>query len=491
MALANMPALVTCLAITISLHACTSAFAQPSVEAAQTGSVRSGATKMNSSWTKPPNIKNKPATEYDAQLAQRALAARLEALGVHDADEMAAALAGFGLLTPADLGVLDGRAVAELDEGLRDGGASLGDRAKLRIRGLAIGAGGFSAQASTQARARAKANSFQPRRAQAKEGAGKVAAEGSRGLSADTLALISTAVLGIATFVLQARVAKNAEAAQQELEHARVEHEQGRAFAAVQLERVRSQMGDVYRPVGVMLGQANVSANYMARALGFEFNDTMGREFVAPLALWPHIELWNRDFGPKWLAALKGSPYRKYSPSDIALLEDPAKRQVYIEAHTDCIVPRYREVATILSTKSTLMETPPASYLDGVFPADGVDWTKFFTGTLGTPMLDMAAFAYAWAPLERRWEAGGALVMCHTLVYLLRKDVTRIANCAIWAARLTVSIRRLFSDAAGGAGPVDGREHGLLQDGACGRREGGRARGQIGAIRPARAEQSN
>ena len=64
------------------------------------------------------------------------------------------------------------------------------------------------------------------------------------------------------------------------------------------------------------------------------------------------------------LAALKGSPYKKYSPADIALLEDPAKRQLYIEAHTSCIAPRYRDVATILSSKSALMEPPPASYLD-------------------------------------------------------------------------------------------------------------------------------
>jgi hypothetical protein len=33
----------------------------------------------------------------------------------------------------------------------------------------------------------------------------------------------------------------------------------------------------------------------------------------------------------KWFAALKGSPYKKYSPADLALLEDPAKRQIYIE----------------------------------------------------------------------------------------------------------------------------------------------------------------
>ena len=104
----------------------------------------------------------------------------------------------------------------------------------------------------------------------------------------------------------------------------------------------------------------------------------------------------------------KGSPYKKYSPADIALLEDPAKRQVYIEAHAGCIAPRWREVAAILATKSSLMENPPLSYLDGVYPADRINWSKFSGGTLSMYMMDMAAFAHAWAPLERRWEAEGA-----------------------------------------------------------------------------------
>ena len=110
---------------------------------------------------------------------------------------------------------------------------------------------------------------------------------------------------------------------------------------------------------------------------------------------------------------LKGSPYKKYSPADIALLEDPAKRQIYIEAHASCIAPRYREVAAILSTKSALIENPPPSYLDGVFAADGIDWTKFSAGSLSMHMYDMAAFAHAWAPLERRWESEGAPFIMH------------------------------------------------------------------------------
>ena len=119
----------------------------------------------------------------------------------------------------------------------------------------------------------------------------------------------------------------------------------------------------------------------MQRELGFEENNIWCLEFVRPFALWPHLEVHTRDYGPKFLAVLKGSPYKKYSPADIALLEDPPKRQLYIEAYTGCIAPRYREVAAILSTKSALMENPPPSYLDGVFSADGIDWTKFSSGT--------------------------------------------------------------------------------------------------------------
>jgi hypothetical protein len=346
------------------------------------------------------------------------LAARLEAVGVHDVDGMGAALEGLGLRTPADLELLDDWAVAELDKELRESDASLGDRAKLRIRGIrgtfSAAPGPVSAQAQVLQQHEAShgggagAGSLQPRRAQTTEGTSEADAKGGGEFSMDTLALVSTAVLGIATFVLQDRVAKNAEAAVKELEHARVEHDRGRELATVQLERVRSQMGDVYRPVNVMLNHADYCSIYMQHELGFECKDAWGHEFVRPFTLWPHVEVLTRDLSPKYLTAFKGSPYKKYSPADIALLEDPTKRQLYIEAHNSCIAPRYRGVATILSTKSALIENPPASYLDGMFPHGVADWTKFSQGTLSVHMMDLGAFAHAWAPLERRWEAGGA-----------------------------------------------------------------------------------
>jgi len=227
------------------------------------------------------------------------------------------------------------------------------------------------------------------------------------------MALIFTSLLAIAGYMVQSKNAADADHAQHEIVQEAADRDQTRGLAAIQLERVRSQMGDVYRPVQVLLYQADVCAIYMQHELGFEFNDVWGYEFVRPFALWPHLEVHTRDYSPAWYAALKGSPYKKYSPADLALLEDPAKRQVYIEAHASCIAPRWREAVAILTTKSALMEPPPPSYLDGVFPADVTDWTKFSGGTLSTHMIDMGTFAHAWAPLERRWEAEGAAVAMH------------------------------------------------------------------------------
>jgi hypothetical protein len=222
------------------------------------------------------------------------------------------------------------------------------------------------------------------------------------------MALIFTALLGIAGYVVQSKNATAADRAQHKIVQEAAGREQVRGLATIQLERVRSQMGDVYRPVQVMLIQADFCVIYMARELGFESKEIMGLEFVRPFALWPHIEVHTRDMSPKVFAASKGSPYKKYSPADIALLEDPAKRQVYIEAHAGCIAPRYRDIAVILATKSALMEPPPPSYLDAVYPDGVTDWATFSGGTLSMHMIDMAAFAHAWAPLEHRWEVEGA-----------------------------------------------------------------------------------
>ena len=146
----------------------------------------------------------------------------------------------------------------------------------------------------------------------------------------------------------------------------------------------------------------------MARELRFASSELVGFEFVQPFKMWPHLEVFSHNYGdnPKMLAAFKGSHYRKYSPRDIALLEDPVKREVYIDAHTSCMVPCWREVATIFVMKGHLLPRPPLAHLDSVFPGDITSWTKFMGGTLFFMQALMGVFADAWAPLARRWDAG-------------------------------------------------------------------------------------
>ena len=81
------------------------------------------------------------------------------------------------------------------------------------------------------------------------------------------MALIFTALLGIAGYVVQSKNATAADRAQHEIVQEAADREQTRGLAAIQLERVRSQMGDVYRPVRGMLSQADVSVFYMGQEL--------------------------------------------------------------------------------------------------------------------------------------------------------------------------------------------------------------------------------
>ena len=180
------------------------------------------------------------------------------------------------------------------------------------------------------------------------------------------IALIFTALLGIAGYVVQSKNAADADRAQHEIVQEAADRDQARGLAAIQLERVRSQMAEALVPLITLLQRANTCAAYMIYELGFELADIWGNDFMRPFKLWPHIEVWNRGtFGSgAHIKTFQGSPYSKFSPADIALLEDPAKRQIYIEAHTGCMAPCWREVATILATKAHLLQRPPAAFLD-------------------------------------------------------------------------------------------------------------------------------
>ena len=98
-------------------------------------------------------------------------------------------------------------------------------------------------------------------------------------------------------------------------------------------------------------------------------------------------------------------------PSTISqlLVDDPSKRAIYTDAHSSGMIPRWRDMAAIIATKLALIEAPPPESLAAASPNlfSGVDWAKISAGTLTMHLIDMIAFADAWAAIERRWAADG------------------------------------------------------------------------------------
>ena len=89
------------------------------------------------------------------------------------------------------------------------------------------------------------------------------------------------------------------------------------------------------------------------------------------------------------------------------LTDDPTKRTIYTDAHTSGMVPHWRDMAAIITTKTALIEAPPPESLAALGPwAAAVDWGKMFSNNLIIPFYDMAVFADVWAAIERRWADG-------------------------------------------------------------------------------------
>ena len=80
---------------------------------------------------------------------------------------------------------------------------------------------------------------------------------------------------------------------------------------------------------------------------------------------------------------------------------------MYTDAHTSGMIPRWRDMAVIITTKTALIEAPPPESLAAAFPAEfsGVIWAKF-PPALNYHFYDMITFADAWAAIERRWADG-------------------------------------------------------------------------------------
>ena len=142
----------------------------------------------------------------------------------------------------SDLRALQAEEWAEMMVGLVASGVSLGARAKLRRMVNEPLAPLFDG---------ADAPEVWPRTSSWQEGRPEAAMKqwtaGSRrlqdsGISADSIALMATATLGILSFIVQARVSANEQTKQAQLDREQAQRDKDQAKAGKQLERVQDQM---------------------------------------------------------------------------------------------------------------------------------------------------------------------------------------------------------------------------------------------------------
>jgi hypothetical protein len=346
----------------------------------------------------------------DTSNAPVELSTALQAAGLERPEEALAVLRKLALPTLVDLQLLDVEEAAELRGELKRAAVALGDRARLRVR-LWQPSFHLHDLEAFDPKGRTRTNPERvPRQLQQPEQAKESKDDAS--LSGDTIALMLTALLGIGSFVLQARVSKAADLNQREIETASELAGKEKAHAATQLERVRSQMGECLRPMDAPLGVAIE----LKSSLDFELELPCAEVWSAalggpvyPFAMYPFVEMHISAFTAAMMGYFTGSGVTQYSPADIeALQADPAKQARFCEVHADCIVPCYQAVANLYVRFKHLIdsEAPWKFPMVKMLGGNGFDMETAMGGNVALILNRFAAFAHAWTPLIRRWEAG-------------------------------------------------------------------------------------
>jgi hypothetical protein len=116
-----------------------------------------------------------------------------------------------------------------------------------------------------------------------------------------------TALLGLASYVLQAKLARDAAHSDKDHDRLLAGREKAQRQAALQLERVRSQNADALMPISFHLGVVNDLQANLQWELKLPIAETLQRHkiFIRPQALLPHLEVLQIDISsPELLYAL-------------------------------------------------------------------------------------------------------------------------------------------------------------------------------------------
>jgi hypothetical protein len=351
-----------------------------------------------------------PAAEGDGITEGHSLEMGLASGGVEEPGTLSALLVELGLHSAQDLRRLNELEQLELAECLKHAGVSLGSRSKLRSWAAADTtrvARGHSLDIPT---ARAKIW----RRVQDQPSSAATSSGG--GVSVETIAIAVTVLLGLASYILQAKLARDH--IHSEKEHDRYiegrdkEHRQ----AALQLDRVRSQLADALFPTMMLFKLADYAQSRLQWRLKLPIAETLLKHklFIRPMPLWSHVEVAQADVADPEIPRMSSAcALIAYGPDDLAHLNaDESKRDLFVDTYRYSIVPRMRAAADLMLQTRHLLDYPSSTdILKGQFAASGIDWDKLFWGQLSVAGLFYIEHIDAWTAITSRWERGEFSIM--------------------------------------------------------------------------------
>jgi hypothetical protein len=326
-------------------------------------------------------------------------AAGLEAPGVAHR-----ALRELGLASLRDVGLLDASELAELRAALSLAGLALGDRSKLRLLSAKVAtveldAAEFELQGRLTGSLPLPTKDGHMRRTLQETGSK------DNGLSSESVAIILTATLGILSFFVQAKVARDAAEQAKQVDRDREEGDKQRARAAVLLDRVRSQVEDFNRP---LLMHFSVFSNSMI-FLGLEIGLSMGKDFgewklFSPPSQ-PHAVIYSqRD--PRVFKSVADKPLWKLDDMDLAILgAEPSKQQRWVDVMTELSSSCLEPVSQICRDLFHLHERFELANMDSFLLGMGQPTSSWVASPSHIfTMLD--SYTLEWQMLTKLWSVG-------------------------------------------------------------------------------------
>jgi hypothetical protein len=174
--------------------------------------------------------------------------------------------------------------------------------------------------------------------------------EGSSG-SMDSIALAVTALLGIVSYLVQAKLSRDAERSQKESDRTHADSARAETRAENQLTRVQTQMERFVQPFSASLSQATQAILNTMGELELQFQIEHWKLAWLKVSAAPYIEVQHVG-NPAAYTAIFKSPYFKLAPQDIAVIEgDPMVRQRYTELVAATWLPPLRDMVELFTTQ--------------------------------------------------------------------------------------------------------------------------------------------